>query len=188
MAPWASPVVVSDNLTGPRGSTELRVFGPGGAVTARFSVSGIPDPGASGPLTLDTAVTDVFAAPAVIAGGSLVGIARDGNADSALVSFALSSGKRQWVVPLPDDLHDITAGAGAQRGRVVLVDESDPACSLEEADIATGKLRSLGFFGPDALESGDSALYAVGNGYLIVNLHGNTFNPPLAAIKAPATG
>ena len=182
----ASPVVVSDELTGPRGRTVVRVFGPGGAATATFPVSGIPGPGAGGPLVLDTAPTGGLGVPAVIADGALVGITEDNDGDSALVSFVLSSGKRQWLVPLPDEVHDITAGAGAQHGQVMLVDESNPAYSLEEVGLATGKLRSFGYFRKTALESGSSALYAVGNDYLVVNLDGSSGNPPVAAIAAPA--
>jgi outer membrane protein assembly factor BamB len=182
----ASPVVVSDALAGPRSTTEVRVFGPGGAVTATFPVSGIPDPGTSGHLALDIAPTDGFGVPAVIADGTLVGIAQGNDGDSALVSFALSSGKQQWLDPLPDKVHDITAGGSAQPGEVILVDESNPAYSLEEAGLGTGKLRSLGYFRHAALESGDSALYAVGNDYLVVNLDGSGGNPPVAAITAPA--
>jgi outer membrane protein assembly factor BamB len=183
----ASPVVISDNQIGPRATiAEVRVFGPGGAVTATFSVAGIHDPAAGGPLTLDTEPTDGFGFPEVIAGGALVGVAQDNSGHSALVAFGLSSGKRQWVVPLPDAVNDITAGGRAQHGEVVLVDESDPAYSLEEVDIATGKLRSLGSFGQQALDSGDSGLYAVGSDYLVVNLNGAFNNPPIAAIKAPA--
>jgi outer membrane protein assembly factor BamB len=182
----ASPIVVSDDLTGPRSTTEVRVFGPGGAATATFPVSGIPDPAASGLLTLHIAPNDGFGVPAVIADGALVGIAQDTDGDSALVSFALSSGKQQWLVPLPDKVHDITAGGSAQRGQVILVYESNPAYSLEEVGLATGKLRSLGYFRQDALESGDSALYTVGNDCLVVNLHGSSDYPPVAAITAPA--
>jgi outer membrane protein assembly factor BamB len=181
----ANPVVVSDELTGPRGRTVVRVFGRGGAATATFPVSGIPDPGAGGLLTLNTAPTGGLGVPAVITDGALVGIASDNDGDSALVSFALSSGKRQWLVPLPDEVHDITAGTGAQHDQVMLVDESNPAYSLEEVALATGKLRSFGYFRRAALESGSSALYAVGNDYLVVNVDGSG-NPPLAAIAAPA--
>ena len=38
----ASPVVINDNLTGPRGTSTVRVFGAGGSVTSTFPVSGIP--------------------------------------------------------------------------------------------------------------------------------------------------
>ena len=183
----ASPVVISDNQTGPRATiAEVRVFGPGGAVTATFSVSGIHDPAASGPLVLNTDPTDGFGYPEVIADGALVGVAQDHSGHSALVAFGLSSGQRRWMVPLPDVVNDITAGGRAQHGEVVLVDESDPAYSLEEVDIATGKLRSLGSFGQQALDSGDSGLYTVGSDYLVVNLNGAFNNPPIAAIKAPA--
>jgi outer membrane protein assembly factor BamB len=181
----ASPVVVSDDLTGPRGRAEVRVFGPGGAATATFPVSGIPEPGAGGLLTLNFASTSGFGVPVVITDGQLVGVAEDNAGHSALVSFALSSGKRQWLVPLPDEVHDISAGVGAQGGQVMLVDESNPAYSLEEAGLATGKLRSFGYFRQSALESDGSALYAVGNDYLVVNVHGSDRNPPVAAITAP---
>lgn len=181
----ASPVVVSDDLTGPRGRTEVRVFGPGGAATATFPVSGIPDPRAGGPLALNIAPTGGFGVPAVITDGALVGIAEDDAGNSALVSFALSSGTRQWLVTLPNEVHDITVGTGAQHGQVMLVDESNPAYSLEEVGLATGKLRSLGYFRKTALESGSSALYTVGNDYLVVNVDGSSTNPPVAAIAAP---
>jgi outer membrane protein assembly factor BamB len=185
----ASPVVISDNQTGPRATAaEVRVFGPGGAVTATFPVSGIHDPAVSSPLTLDTEPTDGFGFPEVIGDGALVGIAEDNSGHSALVAFGLSSGRRQWMVPLPDAVNDITAGGRAQRGEVVLVDESDPAYSLEEVDIATGKLRSLGSFRQQVLDSGDSGLYAVGSDYLVVNLNGAFNTPPIAAIRVPASG
>lgn len=181
----ASPVVISDSQTGPRAANaDVRVFGPGGAVTARFAVSGIPDRAAGGPLILDTDLNDGFGFPEVIADGALVGVAQDERGHSALVAFGLPSGRRQWVVPFPDEVNEITVGGRAQRGEVVLVDESYPAYSLEEVNVTTGKLRSLGVFTQQALDSGDSGLYAVGNDYLIVNLN-SIINPPIAAIKAP---
>ena len=163
----------------------MRVFGPGGAASATFPVSGIPNPGAGGQLTLSFVATGGFDVPVVITGGALVGVAEDNAGHSALVSFALSSGKRQWLVPLPDEVHDITVGVSAQNGQVMLVDESNPAYSLEEVGLATGKLRSLGYFRQSALESDGSILYAVGNDYLVVNVHGSGRNPPVAAIAAP---
>jgi len=181
----ASPVVVGDDLTGPRGTAEVRVFGPGGASGAVFAVSGIPKPGAGGPLALSFVATGGFDVPVVITGGALVGVAEDNAGHSALVSFALSSGKRQWLVPLPDEVHDITAGVSAQNGQVMLVDESNPAYSLEEVGLATGKLRSFGYFRQSALEPDGSTLYAVGNDYLVVNVHGSDRYPPVAAIAAP---
>lgn len=51
--------------------------------------------------------------------------------------------------------------------------------------MATGKLRSLGLFRQQELESGDSGPYAVGNDYLAVN-QDSVVNAPIAAIKAPA--
>jgi outer membrane protein assembly factor BamB len=184
-----SPAVINDDLTGPRGPSTVRVFGPGGAVTATFPVSGIPDSAARGPLTLNTASTDGFGVPDLIAGGVLVGVASDDSDHFAMVAFSLSSGQRQWVTPLPDEVHDVTPGGGTASGQVVLVDESDPAYSLEEASVATGKLTSLGYFGQQALQSGDSGLYtAAGSGgtyYVIVNQDGSGDNPPAAGIRAP---
>jgi outer membrane protein assembly factor BamB len=184
-----SPTVINDDLTGPRGTSTVRVFAPGGAVTAAFPVSGIPDSAASGPLALDTASTDGFGAPDVIIGNTLVGVASDDSGHGALVAFSLAGGQRQWVTPLPDEVHDLTAGGSAAGGEVVLVDESDPAYSLEEASVTTGKLASLGYFGQQALQSGDSGLYTTtgssGTYYVIVNQDGDGDNPPAAAIRAP---
>ena len=57
----ASPVVISDVLTGPRGTSKALVFGADGALTSSFSVSGIPVTG--GTVALATASTDGFGAP-----------------------------------------------------------------------------------------------------------------------------
>lgn len=70
---------------------------------------------------------------------------------------------------------------------LVFVDESDPAYSLEEVSLATGKVRSLGYFTQAILQSSDSGLYAAGPDDLVVNLNGDSSSQvPAAAIKAPA--
>jgi hypothetical protein len=70
---------------------------------------------------------------------------------------------------------------------LVFADESDPAYSLEEISIATGTVRSFGYFTQGVLQSGDSGLYVVGRDYLVVNLNGESSGrTPVAAIKAPA--
>ena len=67
---------------------------------------------------------------------------------------------------------------------LIFVDESDPAYSLEEVDVATGTVRSLGYFTRGILQSGQSGLYAFGTDDLVVNTTGDSSGqPPLAAIK-----
>jgi hypothetical protein len=180
-----SPTVISDDGSGPRATSTVRVFSSSGAVTATFAGSGIPGSSAGGPLTIQTQPTDGFGSPDVIAGGALVSVATDDSGHYGLVAWSLSAGQRLWVVPLPDEVHDIAAAGGD----VVLADESDPAYSLEAVTVATGKLRSLGFFDQQALDSSDSGLYTVtgsaGTDYVIVNKDGHIFNAPVAAIKAP---
>jgi hypothetical protein len=88
------------------------------------------------------------------------------------------------VATTPDEVHDITVSGGS----AILVDESDPAYSLESVDLASGKLHSFGFFSQGVLQSDESGLYAVGGSYLIVNQAGDRAEqPPIAAIKVPPT-
>ncbi|HEY6785735.1 MAG TPA: PQQ-binding-like beta-propeller repeat protein [Trebonia sp.] len=175
-----SPVVINDKLTGPRGTSTVRVFGPGGSVTSTFPVSGIPLHG--GTVALNTASTDGFSPPVVVADGMLVGVTTVNGAGGALVGYQLASGQRQWLMTTPDQVNDV-----ALKGdELAFVDESDPACSLEEVGLTTGKVTSLGFFTQGVYESGDSGLYVAGGDYLVVNQDGDSSGqPPVAAIKVP---
>jgi outer membrane protein assembly factor BamB len=177
----ASPVVVNDNLTGPRGTSTVRVFSPAGAMTSAFSVSGIPLAG--GTVALNTASTDGFGTPVAVADGMLVGVTNANGGKDALVGYRLSDGARQWLVNTPDEVND----AALSGSELVFIDESDPAYSLEEVGVTTGTLHSLGFFTQGILESGDSGLYPAGGRYLIVNQHGDSSSQaPVAAIAVPA--
>jgi outer membrane protein assembly factor BamB len=177
----ASPVVINDNLTGPRGTSTVRVFGTGGSVTSTFPVSGIPLDG--GTVSLNTASTDGYGVPAVVADGMLVGTTTVTGSGGALVGYDLSSGQRQWLKTTPDQVNDVALNGD----ELVFIDESDPAYSLEEAGLTTGKITSLGFFTQGVYQSGDSGLYVAGGDYLVVNQDGsNPGQPPVAAIKVPA--
>jgi outer membrane protein assembly factor BamB len=177
----ASPVVINDDLTGPRGTSTVRVFGSAGAVTSDFSVSGILLAG--GTVALNTASTDGFGVPAVVADGMLVGATASNGGKDAIAGYRLADGKQQWLADTPDEVNDVTLSGS----ELVFVDESDPAYSLEEVGVTTGTLRSLGYFTQGVLQSGDSGLYAVNPGYLVVNQNGDSSSqPPVAAIKAPA--
>jgi outer membrane protein assembly factor BamB len=175
-----SPLVISEEGSGPRGTTMVRVLGPDGTQAAGFRVDGIILAGA--PVALDVQPADGFGPPDFVADGMLVGVTAVNGAQSAVVAYRLSDGQRQWVTTTPDEVHDITVSGGS----AILVDESDPAYSLESVDLSTGKLRSLGYFPQGVLQSGDSGLYAVGSSYIIVNQRGdNSGQPPLAAIRVP---
>ena len=177
----ASPVVINDDLTGPRGTSTVRVFGPDGAVTSAFSVSGIPLGG--GTVALNTASTGGFGAPVAVADGMLVGVTTPTAARTPSSGYRLADGTRQWLVDTPDEVND----AALSGSELVFVDESDPAYSLEEVDVATGTLRSLGYFTQGILQSGESGLYAFTADDLVVNSTGDSCDqPPVAAIKAPA--
>jgi outer membrane protein assembly factor BamB len=178
----ASPVVVNDDLTGPRGTSTVRVFGPSGAETSAFSVSGIPLGG--GTVALNTASTGGFGVPVAVIGGMLVGATNSSSSGSdALVGYRLSDGTRQWLVDTPDEVND----AALNGSELVFVDESDPAYSLEEVNASTGTLRSLGYFTQGILQSGQSGLYAFNADDVVVNTTGDSGDqPPVAAIKAPA--
>ena len=178
----ASPVVVNDDLTGPRGTSTVREFGPSGAETLAFSVSGIPLGG--GTVTLNTASTGGFGVPVAVTDGMLVGATNTGGSGGdAIVGYRLADGRRQWLVDTPDEVNDATLSGS----ELVFVDESDPAYSLEEVNASTGTLRSLGYFTQGILQSGQSGLYAFPADDLVVNTTGDSGDqPPVAAIKAPA--
>jgi outer membrane protein assembly factor BamB len=174
------PVVVSDDIPGPRGTSVARVFSADGRPAATFSVAGISVAGA--PTALDTASNHGFGVPAVVTNGLLIGVTTETSAGrSAVVAYQLATGRRQWLVDTPDAVYDV-APHGSQ---VSLVDASDPALSLEEVSVATGTLRSLGYFSEGDIESSDSGLYVVGGDYLVVNLNGVSPVPPVAAITTP---
>jgi outer membrane protein assembly factor BamB len=176
-----SPLVINDDLTGPRGTSTVRVFGPGGAVTSDFSVSGIPLGG--GTVALNTASYSGFGVPVAVADGMLVGVTDPNDGDDAVVGYRLSDGARRWLVGTPDEVNDVALSGH----ELVFVDESDPAYSLEEVDVATGTVRSLGYFTQGVLQSGQSGLYAFNADDLVVNTTGDSSGqPPVAAIKAPA--
>jgi outer membrane protein assembly factor BamB len=178
-----SPVVINDDLSGPRGTSTVRVFAANGVMTSAFSVSGISLAG--GTVALNTASTRSggFAAPVVVADGMVAGVTDTNGGRDAIVGYRLSDGKQAWLVDTPDEVHDVTLSGRA----LTFVDESDPAYSLESVDLATGRPHSLGFFSQAVLQTDGSGLYAV-NGYdLIVNQDGDSGNQvPVAAIKAPA--
>ncbi len=178
----ASPVVINDDLTGPRGTSTVRVFGPGGAETSAFSVSGIPLGG--GIVALNTASTGGFGVPVAVTDGMLVGVTSPSSSGAdAIVGYRLADGRRQWLVDTPDEVND----AALSGSELVFVDESDPAYSLEEVNSGTGTLRSLGYFTQAILQSGQSGLYPFNADDVVVNTTGDSGDqPPVAAIKAPA--
>jgi outer membrane protein assembly factor BamB len=177
----ASPVVISDDLVGPRGTSTVRVLGQDGTVTSTFSVSGIPLGG--GTVALDTASHEGFAAPVIVADGMLAGVTTLNGPGDAIVGYRLADGKRQWLIHTPDEVHDV-----ALRGSDLLyADESDPAYSLEEVNLATGTLRSDGYFTQSIVQPDEYGLYAFSGYLLVVNTLGSSFSwPPVAAIKASA--
>lgn len=178
-----SPLVISEEGSGPRETTSVRVLGQDGAQVAEFRVDNIMLAGA--PVALDLQPTDGFGPPDFVADGMLVGVTAVNGAQSAIVAYRLSDGLRQWVTTTPDEVHDITVTGST----AILVDESNPAYSLESVDLSTGKLRSFGYFSQGVLQSDDSGLYAVGGSYVIVNQEGdNSGQPPLAAFRVPAQG
>jgi outer membrane protein assembly factor BamB len=177
-----SPVVVDDELSGPRGTSTVRVFSSGGAQTSSFPVSGIPL--GSQTVELNTASNGGFAAPVAVADGMLVGATSTGADDAdAVVGYRLSDGSRRWLVSTPDEVNDVALSGDS----LAFIDESDPAYSLESVNVATGVSRSLGFFTPGVLQSGPSGLFAFPGYDLIVNTTGDSGDQtPVAALKMPA--
>jgi hypothetical protein len=135
-------------------------------------------------VALNTDPTEGFGVPAAVAGGMLVGVTDSYGGRSALAGYRLADGRRQWLTAVPDEVHDVTV-SGSQ---LVFVDESDPAYSLEEISLATGTMRSLGYFTRQILQTDESGLFAAGGDYLVVNRTGDSAGQPaVAAIKAPDT-
>jgi hypothetical protein len=178
----ASPVVISDDLPGPRGTSMIRVFGSDGRETSAFSDSGIPLAGTT--VALNTATDEGFAAPVAVADGMLVGVTTVAGSGDAIAGYRLADGKRLWLVNTPDEVHDV-ALSGSD---LVFVDESDPDYSLEEVGITTGTLRSLGYFTQGVLDTGESGLFTADGDYLVVNQNSDSFTQtPVAAIPAPVS-
>jgi outer membrane protein assembly factor BamB len=174
----ADPVVVSDEMSGPRGASRVQVFADG-HVTSSMQVSGIP--GVSGPVALDTTTTDGFGLRSVVADGLLAGVAQENGPGSDIVAFRLADGQRQWLLHLPDQVSNLRLVGN----EVFLVDNSDPAPSLEAISLATGRKRAIGFFAGGVYDSGDAALYTAGGRDIIVNQRGEKPTPPVAAIVIP---
>jgi len=177
----ADPVVVSDDIPGPRGTSVARVFSADGRLTSQFSVAGSIVAGT--PSALDTASNQGFGVPVVVTAGLLIGVTSETSSGRcAIVAYQLASGQRRWLVDTPDPVHDVALDGS----ELSLIDESDPALSLEEISVATGTLHSLGYFPEGNIEPADSALYVVGGDYLVVNLNGVSPMPPVAAIMTPS--
>jgi hypothetical protein len=135
------------------------------------------------PAALNTASHQGFSAPVVVTGGLLIGVTSPTTAGRcAIVAYQLATGRQRWLVEPPDSVEDIALD-GSQ---LSLIDDSDPALSLEEVSVAAGTLHSLGYFSAADLESTDSGLYVVGRDYLVVNETGVSPIPPVAAIVTPA--
>jgi outer membrane protein assembly factor BamB len=177
----ASPVVVDDVLSGPRGTSTVRVFSASGAQTSSFPVSSIPL--GSQTVQLNTASDGGFAAPVAVTDGMLVGATSTGADDAdAIVGYRLSDGARRWLADTPDEVNDVALSGD----ELVFIDESDPAYSLEEVNALTGAVRSLGFFTQGVLQSGQSGLFAFPGEGVVVNTTGDSGDqPPVAAITEP---
>lgn len=176
----ADPVVVSDVVGGPEPTATARVFGPDGAQTSHFSIAGIPLNG--GTVALDTTPNGGFTAPVVVTDGLLVGATSPNSGTDAIVCYRLADGARQWLTDTPDEVSEVALSGG----ELDLVDESQPAYSLERIDVATGALRSLGFLSHDIVQPGRSGLYAFAAYDVVVNTTGDSGDqPPVAAIKVP---
>ena len=67
----------------------------------------------------------------------------------------------------------------------MVVDESDPAPSLEAISLPAGQKRAIGFIPRGVYDSGDAGLYMAGGRDIIVNLNGEKPTPPVAAIAVP---
>jgi hypothetical protein len=118
----------------------------------------------------------------VVSDGLLIGVTTQvSDGRCAIVAYQLATGKRQWLVDTPDPVYDVALDGS----ELSLIDESQPALSLEEVSVTTGALRSLGYFPAGDIESSDSGLYLVGGDYLVVNLSGISPIPPVAAIMTP---
>lgn len=173
----ADPVVVDDLIPGTRQVDHVLAFGPDGHLNSSILVSDIATPG--GPAALDTSYYQGFGPEVVVSGGLLVGVTRSSGGHSDVVAFRLSDGRRQWLVPMPDDVVTIRQDAG----QLLVIDQSEPVPALDAISIPAGSLRAIGFVPRRVFDFADATVYPVGGRYLVVNLSGLNPVPPVAAVS-----
>lgn len=173
----ADPVVVDDLLPGTRQVEHVLVFGAGGHQESSILVSDISAPG--GAATLDTDYYPGFGPEIAVADGLLVGVTRPVDNQSDIVAFRLSDGRRQWLVPMPDQVVSLEPDGG----QLLLVDWSEPVASLETIAIPTGALHAVGFVPQGVSAFSDASVYPVGGRYVLVNESGVNPTPPVAAMS-----
>ena len=173
----ADPVVVDDLIPGTRQADHVLAFGPDGHLDSSILVSDIATPG--GPAALDTSYYQGFGPEVVVSGGLLVGVTRSSGGHSDVVAFRLSDGRRQWLVPMPDDVVTIRQDGG----QLLVIDQSGPVPALDAISIRTGSLHAVGFVPRRVFDFADASVYPVGGRYLVVNLNGRNPVPPIAAVS-----
>jgi outer membrane protein assembly factor BamB len=172
----ADPVVVDDQIPGVRKVEHVITFGVGGRQESSILVSGISLPGGSA--ALDTDYYSGFGTETAVADGLLVGVTQPVNGESDIIAFRLSDGRRQWLVPMPDQVVSLEPDGG----RLLFVDWSQPVASLETVAIPTGAVHPVGFIPQGVSGFTDASVYPAGGHYIVVNGSGVDPTSPIAAV------
>jgi outer membrane protein assembly factor BamB len=168
----AAPVVVSDAVGGTPSADHVLVFGAGGTV-----VSTIPAGGAGG---LDTSSYQGFGPDVVVSGGLLAGVTPASGGHSDVVAYRLSDGHRLWQVAMPDDVLSVRQDGG----RLLVIDQSAPAPTLDEIALPGGTPHAIGLIPRGVTGASGAGVYPVGGRYLMVNRTGRTPVPPVAGLSS----
>jgi outer membrane protein assembly factor BamB len=166
----ADPVVVDNSLPGTQPANQVLAFGADGRLEATIPV---------GSVKLDTSYYQGSGPEIVVSGGLLAGVTKPGGGHSDVVAFRLSDGRQQWLARMPDDAVSLRQDGG----RLLVLDQSEPAPTLDAITLATGSLSAVGIVPRNVAGPGDASVYPVGGRYLLVNLTGAAPVPPVAALS-----
>ena len=165
----ADPVVVDDVTPGTPSADHVLAFGPDGHIESTIPV---------GSVNLDMSYYQGSGPEIVVSGGLLVGVTRPSGGHSDIVAFRLSDGRQQWLARMPDDAVSLRQDGG----RLLVLDQSEPAAALDAIMLSTGSLSAVGIVPRNVAGLGDASVYPVGGRYLMVSLTGSTRVPPVAAV------
>jgi outer membrane protein assembly factor BamB len=178
------PVVIDDALPGARGTDHLRVFTAQGQQRVTIDASSLTT--ASGPASLDTGGYAGDAAGAFQSqpiyrtmefGNTLVAATQQTGDHVDLLGYDLTTGRRIWDTPTPDDVTAI----GRSGGSAVVIDDALPSPEVLSISAVTGASTEIGVLPGWTFGGDDTGLYPIGAQYLVVSGVGANPTPPVFA-------
>jgi outer membrane protein assembly factor BamB len=173
----ANPVVVDEELAGPRHTEHLLAYDATGHLTASISTQvSTPD----GPQQLDPSGRSFDAAPVrwvFLANGLLIATTDPDSSEHPYVTaFRLSDGRQVWQTQLAQELLAI----GPAGNHLVALEKDDPSNAVQSIPLTGGAATNLGVMPDDDLT--DPQLYAFGPNFALVNRTGDAPYSPVQMI------